>query len=294
MVGGIKENVMRVRIVAVIFVLVFVSSSAFAIVGPPTSGLEKGQWSGGFNYFYSSQDLDKTKIDYDYFEFDSGGAITYSETGTYKLEIKDFNINRYFGRVSYGILEDLDVYVQFGIADVKARSREVGDTEWYGYNADNEFAWGLGAKGTFAKQEKVDWGASVQANWFSLGWDGTFNYDDGAGYTEVWTETVDIDALEIFVLVGPTVDMGGWYLYGGPFYHYLLGDYEYKEEGLWTDTTIPDNGSWCCTDTGDADTNSFGGLIGAQYDIYKNYRCSIEFLASNNGWGAGAGIEIPF
>jgi hypothetical protein len=53
---------MRVRVVAVVLLLFFVSGSAFALIGPPTAELEKGQSSLGANYQYSSIDLGRGTI----------------------------------------------------------------------------------------------------------------------------------------------------------------------------------------------------------------------------------------
>ena len=52
---------MRVRLITMGLVLFFLTSSAFALIGPPTASLDKGQWGAGANYRYTSQDLDDVK-----------------------------------------------------------------------------------------------------------------------------------------------------------------------------------------------------------------------------------------
>jgi hypothetical protein len=292
---------MRVRVIMMGLVLVFVSSSAFALIGTPTAGLEKGKWSVGANYTYSSQDLDKTKIDYDWSWVDylPDGTVDDSASGSssYKLEIRNLNTNLYYGRLGYGLMDQWEVYGQVGLADVKAESKSEGGTRWYGNNLDNELAWGLGTKYTFAKKGKIDWGAGLQLNWYSNSVSDCFSEttDYGEGYTETdtWEETTDIDTLGILVAVGPTIDMGGWKLYGGAVYQLLTASYDYDENGSWLGSDDY-YGTWTDKDSGDYDSSSFGGYIGAQVGVYKNWNMAVELLGTNDGWGAGAGIEIPF
>jgi hypothetical protein len=291
---------MRARIVVIGLVLVFLSSSAFALIGPPTAELGKGQWSAGFNYQYSSQDLDKTKITYEgsWIDYQPDGTVdddgTYS--GSYKLEVRNLNTNLYYGRLSYGLLDTWEVYGQLGFADVKAETKEETDYEWYGYNLDNELAYGLGTKYTFLKKEKMDWGVGVQLNFYSNSIEDDYSEafdDEGYTWTETGTETTDIDTLGILIAVGPTIDMGGWSLYGGAVCQILTAEYEYKDEGSWVGEDDY-YGVWTDEDSGDYDQTSFGGYVGAKVGVYKNCSMAVEFVGTGDGWGAGAGFTVPF
>lgn len=292
---------MRERILIMVLVLLFLSSSSHALIGPPTAELEKGQWSIGGNYTYSSQDLDKTSVTWkDYWiEYDDLGDVYDEESDSwkYKLEIRNYNTNLYYGRLGYGLLDSWEVYGQIGLVDVKAETKEEGDNEWHGYNLDNELAWGLGTKYTFIKKEKIDWGVALQLNMYRNSMDekGTYETDWGGGLIETgsWKETTDIDTLGVLIAVGPTVDMGGWKLYGGAMYQLLTAEYEFKDRGRWEDTD-DFTGSWSDSASGDYDISSFGGYIGAQFSIQKKFNVKVEGLGTNNGWGVGTGIEIPF
>jgi hypothetical protein len=190
------------------------------------------------------------------------------------------------------LLDSLEVYGQLGLADVKTETRDVGESVWRGYNLDNEFAWGVGAKYTFLKKEKADFGVAVQLNSYKNGVDKTsiYNYTGGS---ETRDTTTDIETYAISIAVGPTIDMGGWKLYGGALGQILTADYDYKECGSWLDDD-GSYGNWTYKDDGDFDTTSLGGYIGAMFSIQKKYNFKIEALGTSNGWGAGAGIEIPF
>jgi len=272
--------------VVVVVCLCGVTAMALDQLGPPTAGLKQGQWSAGFNYSYSSQDLDKTKMKWS--EVWDGE----SDSGSYKLKIKDWKTQRYYGRIGYGVDDWWEVYAQLGVADVKSKFKEVGDDEWSGVNFDNDFAWGLGTKVTFARQDKIDWGVAFQMNWLntSRSEKGT---DEEDGDSESWKETIDIETYDLLLAVGPTVDMGGWKLYGGPFYYYLSGDIKIKETGTWTGEE--DSGSWLYKEKGDLEAASnFGGYIGAQLDLTQNCNATVEFASTGDGWGLGTGIVWKF
>ncbi len=295
---------MRVRVLAAVVVLACLASSAFAFIGPSTAGLSQGQWSAGANYDYSSQDLDKETIKYTYIEnyYEPDGTPDgdpYTESGSYKLEVRNFNLSRYYGKLGYGITDQLEVYGQLGIADLKAEARECYDgdeDEWYGSNFDNALAWGLGTKYTFYKQDKIDWGVGLQLNMYSTSVDYKGSYadeDEYGAYEGSWKETTDIDTLGLILTVGPTVDMDGWKLYGGVLVSYLSADYDYK----YTDNWLYEDdyyGNATCKDSGSYDQTSFGGYVGAQCKIYENWDLAVEFQATNDGWGAGVGVEVPF
>lgn len=288
---------MRVRIVVAGLLLFSLSGSVFALIGPPTAELEKGQWSDGFNYSYSSDDLGKETIKYTYQDFDSTGVEIDSGSGRYSLEVKDFEMDRYYGRVGYGLLDSLEVYGQAGATKIKAKEREVGDTEWFGYESDTDFAWGLGAKYTFLRQEKIDWGATAQLNWFGFDdsekYTDTFDIGEGVTETDIGKEDTNIDLMDLFVAVGPTVDMGGWKLFGGALYKLITADYDYKDHGSYTDTD-ENSGTYTEKDSGDYHKDSFGGYLGAEFNVYKNSVVQVEGLGTNNSWGLSAGIEVRF
>ena len=249
--------------------------------------LDQGQWSGGFNYTYTTQDLDTTSLKWIWL---ADGA--FDSAGTSKVKIEDFNRNLYYGRIGYGLSDAWQVYAQLGVADVKLQADPGADLNFLedgpiSFNFDNDFAYGWGTSYTFVKQEKVAWGATLQMNWWDSGWD-----RKGVDGTETWKQTVDIDAMEILVAVGPTLDMGGCKLYGGPLFYFLDGDIDATHR---TVAEAPGETFWNGKASGDLEADSnFGGYVGLQCAVYEKYNATIEFLATGDGWGAGAGIEIRF
>jgi opacity protein-like surface antigen len=289
---------MKARIITAGVVMALLTSSAFAFIGPPTAGLNQSQWSVGANYQYSTQDLDKIKVKWretgltDVNDPDS----TYTDSGSSRLEVTDLTINRYYGRIGYGISDAWEVYGQLGIADVKGNYKyididDANDITEGGVNFDNSFVWGVGTKYTFYKQNKVNWGVALQYDWLST--DASWNYtEEEEDYTETGKETVSFDSWNLLVAVGPSIDMGGWNLYGGALFSYLSVDHNFKCVGTWTDPG--GTGSFCDKESGDNTNSTFGGYVGASFDVYKNCNTAIELSFTGEGWGAGVGIEIPF
>jgi len=284
----------KLLLMGLVFVLVGVwTPNVFAVgyVGRPTAELSKGQWSAGFNYSYSTQDLDKTKVKWTEVEY--GDDADPPDSGWFKMEGKDLNTQRYLGRIAYGINDCWEVYGQLGGADVKGKFREVGDDEWWSVNFDNDFTWGWGTKITFAKQPKTNWGVALQMNWLNTSWSDKGTWEDSEDEEwGTWKDEVDLKTWDLVIAVGPTIDMGGWRLYGGPFYYYLSGDYDSKETGTWEDSDGY-AGGWVGKGSGDLEAKSnFGGYVGAQVDISKTCNASLEFSATGDGWGAGAGLTF--
>ena len=92
------------------------------------------------------------------------------------------------------------------------------------------------------------------------------------------------------IAVGPTVDMGGWKLYGGPFYYYLSGDLDVK--GTFT---APGFGSsrWKASGDLEADSN-VGGFVGGQFTLTGNCDMTTELSFTGDSWAIGTGIVWKF
>jgi hypothetical protein len=251
------------KLLGLLVAIMSVNAFGVGILGTPTAELDQGQWNIGFNYAYLSTDLATTTMK--------------SSEGSYKLEINDNNVNRYYGSIGYGLTSAWEAYVQLGWADVKANVKEPGEPDsGGGLNFDNDFAWGWGTRYTFYEQDKVRWGVTVQMNWLDTSFD-----EKGPD----WKTTIDYSDYDLLVGVGPTVDMGGWKLYGGPFYYMLDGDLDVKG--------VDAGDAW--KESGDLEEDSnFGGFIGAQCTVMEKYDVTTEFSFTGDGWAVGAGIYYAF
>ncbi len=256
---------MRLKILFVFLVLGVLCSSAWAVIGPSTAGLNKGQWSLGYNYSYSKHDLDRAKA-------------TSNEGDVYQYDVEDLAIQRHYGTLSYGVADWWELYASVGVADVKEHET-YDDVYEYSTNFDNDLAWGWGTRITFAKGEKVSWGVAVQMNWLDTDW--SDDYDAGS-------EELSLESYDVLVSVGPTIDMGGWKLYFGPFYYCFNGDYDYTDE-------YDDEGPVVYKESATVreDTN-FGGRVGVLIPVAQNWDLTAEAAMISGGWGLGGGLAWKF
>jgi hypothetical protein len=102
-----------------------------------------------------------------------------------------------------------------------------------------------------------------------------------------WEDDVTLDTYDMLFVVGPTVDMGGWKLYGGPIYYNLSGEYLFERNFLELNTINMEKADI-------EEGSSVGGYIGAIMDIAKDCDLIAELSFISDGWGLGAGIAQKF
>jgi hypothetical protein len=265
------------RVASLLFfvAVISVSASGSGIMGPPTAELLEGQWSIGYKYMHSEEDFGTASIkSNDYLN----GNFVISDVDNDK--IKDFKKDRQYAAFSYGVSDLWEVYFQIGIvaseADLVAESG--GKTE---LDFSRDLALGWGTKITLCEQENIRWGTSLQMNWLDMS---AHIKDSSAGYSE--KTTYDFETMDLLIAFGPTIDMGGWQLYGGPFYYYMSGDY--SEDG-W------DSDGWTWDAKADLDNESeIGGFIGAQIPLWDNTELVAEVSFTGDSWAVGTGITWKF
>ena len=231
----------------VLFVVLFVlglAGTALALgpLGPPTAGLKTGKFSVAGEYAFSDSDVEVE-----------------GET------LKGLESNIFLGQLGYGISDDWEVYGLLGAAD-----HEIDDLDPLDFSYD--FAYGFGTKYTFAKGEKLSWGALFEMGWRS----GDDSIDVGVDSADV-----DFDYFEMFIAVGPTWKVSECFrIYGGPFFYMLDGDIEIEGtiEGEAFDVS------------GDMEEESeFGGYVGAEWDLSAN-AClygEVQFTSDMTVYGGG-------
>ena len=243
--------------------------SAVGFLGTPTAEFGKGKWSLGYDYSYSSQDTSKEKAKY---------TIVGDETGTFKFNLRDFNLQRHYASIGYGLNDNWDVYFKLGVADLKSEGKDYELDSVWSINFDNDMAWGWGTRYTFLKQNKITWGAAIQMNWL----DTESLSKDRNQKKKIYS----FDSYDLLISAGPTIDMGGWKVYGGPFYYYLDGEYNYK---------LKDSGLLEYFESADlkADQN-VGAFIGSVIKLSENLDWTVEYATTFDGWGVGTGIAWKF
>lgn len=255
------------------------SSTVFALdmMGPPTAELEVNMFSGGLEYSFSKIDVDLIEGQLDLFQ--SG---TFQTGSVESITIKDLEVNTLYANIGYGIFENYEVFVRMGAARGK-----FGDSLWdegEEFDDDYNFAIGAGAKATF--YEGFDWkiGGIFQVNRTKL--DGDL---DSSSWPVIQPQRVDINTTEMQIAIGVNYLYSSHVsFYGGPFVHFINGDFDYKFTRI-TGTVDTGDFTW---DIKEGPT--YGGYIGAQIKLPKNSSANFEYQKTSDASLFGAGIMISY
>ncbi len=181
-------------------------------MGPPASGLKRGQFKIGLDSSYSEMDLELRNgvwaESIDGVFFDSGDATNFT--------LKDFEISRDYANFGYGLIDQLEVFLRLG-----GTNGNFGDSLWEDgeeFDSSSDLAVGGGIKATFLKVGGFKLGGLFQASWAAF---------DGQLYAPHWAaaDFVEIDIAEVQIAVGPSYTWADRIsIYGGPFFHFVGGD----------------------------------------------------------------------
>ena len=235
-------------VAVVVACLLSSSAQALTALGPPRAGLDYKQLSAGFLFTSSEMDLKM-----------SGYGLSWTAT--------DIKSTTYLSRLSVGLSYDWELYGLLGSCDLSADD----------YDGSSEFAGGFGTKFTVAEKDSVTWGGVFQMCSINSG--GSIS-EDVPGYGLV-TMDVDIQALDIQFAFGPTYTKGSFSIYGGPFLHFVDGDFDATLLGVPVTFDIEQE-------------SVFGGYVGGQYELTENTSWFGEFQFTGDAWAFGTGVIWRF
>lgn len=251
-------------------------SNVFAmdLMGPPVAVMEKGMFRGGIEYSFSEMDLDLIE----------GNAIVYQNgelLGSGNIDsiiIKDFKVNTLYAALGYGVFENCEAFLRMGSANAKfSDDQEDFDSKF-------NLAIGGGAKATFYEGFDLKIGGVFQINWIEM--DGELELSSGS---IIQPQFVEIGTTEMQIALGATYLYSDRVsLYGGPFVHFISGDFDYKFTRISEDFDTGEY-SWEINEG-----PTYGGYIGAQIQIARNYSANIEYQHSSNAKVFGANIMMRY
>ena len=305
------------NVMITLMVVMVLTSTSLAVMGPPVAGLEEGQLSVGFDYSvldvediagkqsqsYQEQILCRdvfieemrtwyvdrhfpwlhlTKVDI------YGDKIhDYYETSSGKYKKHGPSNKMAFARVGYGITDDIELFTRHGGAEVDPGGE---------LDTSTAYAFGFGAKITLFKKDALSIG--VVGQWHQYDWEE--DIDGEVLSDESWDSLVltggkySLEYSEWKFLVGPALEVTDWCtVYGGPYYSILDGSYE-TEQGIHGEFH-PDSGGSCILDGTEKSkskfsTEEFGGAIGAQFNVSSQISVNLEaqLTSDTNLLGASA------
>jgi hypothetical protein len=267
----------------VLSVIIFVCSgpAGFALdpMGPPLANMEPGQYQVGFDFSYSNMDLQL-----------HNGVWTETLDGVFldwgdavDLKLKDFEVNRGYANLGYGISEKVEAFFRLGVTRA-----EFGDSLWEDnekFDSESEPAIGFGLKATFLDEGNIQLGGLIQFNWAD--YDGRLSASHWAG-----SDFVEVDTAEAQIAVGMNCMLSERLsVYGGPFLHFLDGElYDtFSEVDPNTGGLLSSEYLW------DIEQDSaFGGYLGARMELSQNCFLSVEFQHTAAADAFGASIAWRF
>ena len=277
----------RITLLAVFFIVIGLSGSvvmALPPMGPPRALVGQDRWAIGVGVSHSKMDLEAYGMARE--DPDGAGWLPASYA---KHKIEDYTSNMVLGRLSYGAYDTVDVFVCLGLSDAQDDMTEElatgGDGNKYsGLDSSLGFAWGLGARATFWQEGDIVWGGLVQLLWENPS-DGDIDLTPTDGDPSRLSGDAELDLQEIQVAVGPTVQMEGFSVYGGPFLHFVTGDLDVDASG--TDSFSAINRVDLSQDI--REESEFGFFVGAQGDADQDTSWFLEFQITGDAWGIGIG-----
>jgi hypothetical protein len=277
-----KANIRRIWLFGFYLIMLgLCGSNAFALdmMGPPTAELETGSFRAGIEYSESSMDLNLIE----------GKATIYRDglllgSGTVpSLTIKDYKVDTLYAAVGYGIFENCEVFLRMGMANAT-----FGDSLWNeneDFDSKNNFAIGAGAKATF--YEGFDWkiGGIFQINQSEL---------DGKVDSSSWGITqphfAEISTTEMQIALGATYMWTGRVtIYGGPFVHFISGDFDYEFSRITGNNFDTGKYSWSINEG-----PTYGGYIGSKIKLARESSINLEYQQSSEASVFGASLGLKF
>ena len=276
------ENVIKIWLLCLAFIIIGLGgSNAFALdlMGPPTAELEKDMFRGGIEYSFSSMDLDLIEGKGIIFR---NAELLYSGTAASET-IKDYEVNTIYATVGYGIFENGEAFIRMGTANAT-----FGDSLWEeGEEFDSKYNFAIGAGLKTTLYESFAWrvGGLFQINRTEL--DGEI---DSSSWSIPQPHFVEISMTEMQIALGATYMYSSRIsIYGGPFAHYISGDFDYKLNRITEDYIDNREYSWEINEG-----PTYGGYIGAQFKFAKNYSANIEYQHTSNAQVFGANFMMRY
>jgi hypothetical protein len=202
------------------------------------------------------------------------------------------------GQLGYGVAENLDVFLYLGASDAQDDMKETlsegipGD-KYTGLDAGFGLAYGFGARATFLQDGDVTWGGLVQILWENPG-DGDVTLSAPGEDPSILPGDAELELREIQLAAGPTLQLEGFCVYGGPFLHFVDGDIEasVSARDSIAGPTDPPNRVELSEDI--QEESIFGIYAGLQGEASENTSWYAEYRMTGDAWGIGVGAVRRF
>jgi hypothetical protein len=277
-----KADIRKIRLFGfALLIFGLCGSNAFALdlMGPPTAEIEKGMFRAGIDYTYSNMDLKLIEGKGTTFR---NGALLGSGSAA-SLTIDDYEVNTLYATIGYGIFDNAEGFLRIGAANATFDDSIWNERE--DFDSDIDFAISAGIKMNFYKG--FDWkiGGLIQINRAEI--DGNV---DSSSWVVPQPQLVDISTTEIQIALGATYMYSKRLsVYGGPFVHFISGDFDFEFTRVTEEFFDVGEFSWEISEG-----PIYGGYLGAQIELYKNSFANIEYQHSSDADVFGASLLMKY
>jgi len=266
-------------LILIVLVLSSTNTNALDMLGSPASEIRTEQFNIGLEYSLSSTDFSLVN-----------GTWTEEITGqpdgsgdAIDVVLSDFEtdkVNLYFG---YGIERNWELFVRLGTS-----SAEFGDSlfkQSESFESDGTPSLGAGMRMTLVDDRDFKIGAVAQIGWTKYNGRLDAPQWDSPGFATM-------DLKEFQATIGAQYRwIDGIYIYGGPFYNYVMGEYDFEyvsfDNGI--SEFVTTKYSW------DVETSSsFGGYIGTKVDLGGESYLNLEYQMSSDSSVIGANVVFKY
>ncbi len=265
-------------------------------LGPPKAYVGQGKWLVDFEYAREETDMKACGIATVGIDSDpTGGAfLTWSSLAD-RFKIRDVSSNLFFASLAYGLCDTWDVYVRLGMANAKDDAAQYNTGAEYSFDGSYGFAWGVGTRATICERGPWSFGAVSQVTWVNPDDDKvSYGFPPEPGVTsDVIDGEIELNWRQFQVGLGVTYQADGWWVYGGPCWFFVNGDFDFDA----TETTVEGDGDiWTDYMKGSFDLreeSEFGGWIGVGCQLAQATTGYAEVQLYGDAWVVGVGVAIP-
>lgn len=264
------------------------TARAGTAMGPAMATVEQGQWSLGVEYAFENITLSADGHGIE--SIVGGGSDRYDQ----RFEIEDLETNMIFGRLTYGLCDQWDVFVRLGAADaqddikVDGTGIITGATGGrVGFDGSYGLAWGVGTRATFWTSGPWSLAGLAQATWLDPD-DSRFRLTDRDYPNEAVVGDAKLDYLQTQFSLAAIYQEESWGAWVGPFVQLVDGDLDLDAQFVIDGVT---QGTITCS--GDVEEESEVGVhAGIACGLAPNLACWVEGQYTPDSWLLGIGAVV--
>jgi hypothetical protein len=277
--GSKNVSAFRLSLMCLITLMMCSSANALDPLEPPASDILKWQLQAGFEYSFGSTDI---KLRNGSFTAEAPGRPTVSDDAI-DIDIDDIDSDKLNLYLGFGIKRNWELFVRLGGASAQFSHSTLGPLGKF--DSDYAPSIGGGLRMTLLEDRNLKIGGVVQGSWTKS----TGKITPSQFFSPSF---ITMDLTEIQVAMGALYQWTDYIsFYGGPFYHYVIGDLEDQFAEYIDSEAYIVNEDYTWDIESDSD---YGGYFGTRVEVDKNLFLSCEYQMTSSANTLAAGIMLKY